>query len=139
MQIQEANGELFEGIENYVSKMFYEVFNGKQANFYKHLFTNIDYHSMARISPEFQLYKKKTEKFQKERREYEIYDSVDLSKINIGDEKEFKMLMQLLMNIIFTSIADGYRQLECTPKMEIIDIMGAFKVKLNWLKMGLSG
>lgn len=135
--IQEANGDLFAGMESYFSKMIFEVLTGENASFYKNLFMNMDYRATNRVSPQFSINDNKGEKRQKKRNGHKIFELIDRSKLNIYDEQEFKMLMQMLMNTVFSSIVEGYRQLGENSEYNIEKIIGNFQIKLNWLKNGV--
>lgn len=136
--VQESDGDLFDGMENYFSKFALEVLSGPHAGFYKHFYMENDYRSMVRISPELQTIKKKSEKSQKKRHGHQLYNLIDRSKLKIADEKEFKMVMEILMNIVFTSIVEGYQKDDDSLKKDSNEIINDFKIKLNWIKNGLS-
>lgn len=134
--IKEAEGDLFEGIDNYFSKMIFEVLTGQHSRFYQNLFMNLDYYATNRVSPHITPNDRKSETCQEKRDEYSIYRQIDLTKLTVYDEQEFKMLMQMLMNIVFSSITEGYRKLEENSEYDIEEIIRHFKTKLNWLKKG---
>lgn len=134
--IQEAKGDLFEGMDVYFSKMIFEVLTGEHASFYKNLFMNMDYRATSRVSPIFSTNDEKGKKRQKKCSGHKIYEQIDRTKLTIHDENEFKMLMQMLMNIVFSSIIEGYRQREEDSESNIEQNIDNFKTKLNWLKNG---
>lgn len=136
--VQESDGDLFDGMEKYFSKIVLEALSGPHAGFYKHFYMDSDYRSMVRILPELQTIKKKGEKSQKMRHGHQLYTLIDRSKLKIADEKEFKMVMQILMNIVFTSIVEGYQKGDNPLEKDLTGIINDFKIKLNWVKNGLS-
>ncbi|MBO0439537.1 TetR/AcrR family transcriptional regulator [Candidatus Enterococcus ikei] len=136
--IQKAEGNLFEGIKIYFSKIIFEVLTGEHALFYKNFFMNMDDQSTSRVSPRFITSNKKGAEHQKKRHGHQIYARIDLTQLKINNELEFKMLMQMIMNSIFSSITEGYRQLEKDSEYDIQELINNFKVKLNWLENGVS-
>ncbi|WP_239644532.1 TetR/AcrR family transcriptional regulator [Enterococcus crotali] len=136
--IKEANGDLFEGMVLYFPKLILEALTGEHASFYHNLFMKMDYQTTNRISPQFTTIDQKGERCQKKRHGHKIYTSIDLTKLNIQDEQEFKMLMQMLMNTVYSSIIEGYYKLKENPDYEIEQTVENFKTKLNWLKEGVS-
>ncbi|EOH92169.1 hypothetical protein UAW_03153 [Enterococcus haemoperoxidus ATCC BAA-382] len=135
--IKNADGDLFDGMSAYFSKMIVEVLTGEHASFYHNLFMNMDYQATSRVSPQFSSSDKKGEQWQKKRHGHKIYKLIDLSKLLIHNEQEFKMLMQMLMNTVYSSIAEGYRQLGENPEYDIEQIIKNFNTKLNWIKNGV--
>ncbi|ALS01145.1 TetR family transcriptional regulator [Enterococcus silesiacus] len=135
--IKEADGDLFEGLAIYFPKLILEVLTGEHASFYHNLFMKMDYQTTSRISPQFTPNDKKGEPWQKKRHGHKMYKLIDLTKLNIQNEQEFKMLMQMLMNTVYSSIIEGYRKLKENPDYEIELTIGNFKTRLNWLKEGV--
>ncbi|MGX7148344.1 TetR/AcrR family transcriptional regulator [Enterococcus ureasiticus] len=135
--IKEADGELFEGMTVYFSKMIFDVLIGEHAAFYQNLFMHMDDQVYSRVFPKFSTNSKKGEHWQKKCHGYKIYKAINFSNLTIHGEKEFKLLMQMLMNSVYSSIVEGYRQLEKNPQYDIEQIVENFKIKLNWLKNGV--
>lgn len=135
--IKEANGDLFDGMTTYFSKMIFEVLTGEHAPFYQNLFMNMDDQAYSRVSPKFSANGKKDEQWQKKYHGYKIYKAINFSNLTIHNEVEFKLLMQMLMNSVYSSIVEGYRQLEKNSQYDIEQIIKNFKIKLNWLKNGV--
>ncbi|WP_086312529.1 hypothetical protein A5821_000193 [Enterococcus sp. 7F3_DIV0205] len=135
--LKEADGDLFKGMEVYFTKVIFDVLTGEHASFYQNFFMNMDYQATNRVSPQFTRNDEKGAYRQKKRHGHELYKLIDRSKICIQDEHEFKMLMQMIMNTVYSSIAEGYRQLEENPKYNIEQLVDDFKTKLGWLKNGI--
>ncbi|MGX7244780.1 TetR/AcrR family transcriptional regulator [Enterococcus quebecensis] len=135
--VLEANGDLFIGMDSYFTKMIFNVLTGENASFYKQFFMNMDYQSTSRISPQFTLDDIKGAAYQKRRHGYKLYKLIDHSKFKIQNKQEFKMLMEILMNAVYSSITEGYRELEKDPSYDIDQTLQNFKAKLNWLKNGV--
>ncbi|GCF95656.1 TetR family transcriptional regulator [Enterococcus florum] len=136
--IEQADGKLFEGFELYFSKMIKEVLQGTNAAFYKNLFMSMDYRSFHKVAPHFgkrphgacppdQQHKENLQEF---------YDLVDLSLLEVANQQELKLLVRMLMHTVFSTIAEGYKQMKEKDDYSIEEVMAEFKLKLNWLKYG---
>lgn len=138
LAIEQAEGRLFEGFELYFSKMVKEVLQGTNAAFYKNMFMSMDYRSFHKVAPHFgkrphascspdQQHKKDLQEF---------YDRVDLSLLKVSNQEELKLLVKMLMHMVFSTIAEGYRQMKENDDHSIDEVMNEFTLKLNWLKNG---
>lgn len=66
-----------------------------------------------------------------------FYDIVDLSLLKLKNQEELKILVKLLMHVVFSTVAEGYRQmLTGDKKIDTEKIETEFRLKLNWLKSG---
>jgi AcrR family transcriptional regulator len=137
-----SDGDFIKGIDDYFSKLITEILIGENASFYRNLFMNMDYRSSNRVTNDLAAADKKEDhrkhKTHQEHREYteRLYNMIDLSKVNISNQTEFKWLAQLAMHAVFSSIADGYRQLKADPDYDIQQTVQQFKKKLSWLRHG---
>ncbi|BCA84958.1 TetR family transcriptional regulator [Enterococcus saigonensis] len=135
-----ANGQLFDGFEIYFTKMVKEVLQGENASFYRNLFMNMDYRSFHKVAPHFgkprgdshadparQVHKESMQEF---------YNMIDLTTLNVQNEDELKLLVKMLMHIVFSTVAEGYRQLVGKDNFDVEVVLKDFTLKLNWLKSG---
>lgn len=134
----EANGQLFDGFEIYFTKMVNEVLQGRDAAFYKNLFMNMDYRSFHKVAPQFgkrhhELLHK--DPFRKENLQ-EFYDMIDLKTLKVANQDELKILVKMLMHLVFSTVAEGYRQLAGDADFDTEEVIHDFSLKLNWLKSG---
>lgn len=138
LAVEQAEGNLFDGYELYFSKMVKEVLQGTHAAFYKNMFMSMDYRSFNKVAPHFgknphaacspeQQYK---EQFQ------EFYERVDITLLKVTNQKELKLLVKMLMHMVFSTIAEGYKQMKENDDHSIDEVMAEFNLKLSWLKSG---
>ena len=134
-----ANGDLIAGLDLYFSKLVTEVLTGENASFYRHLFMNMDFRASNRVTKDLAVTDKK-EHYHKHKEHHEyterLYNIVDISKINVSNQTEFKWLTQMAMHAFFSSIADGYRQMKVDPNYDIQQTVKQLKMKLHWLRDG---
>lgn len=141
--MREAKGQLFDGFEIYFIKMVKEVLQGENAAFYKNLFMNMDYRSFHKVSPHFDKRNHPHVAFHSEeaRQEHketmqEFYNMIDLMTLKVANEDELKILVKMLMHMVFSSVAEGYRQLVGKDDFDMEEVLKDFTLKLNWLKSG---
>lgn len=138
--MEQANGNLFDGFELYFSKMVNEVLQGPNAAFYQNLFMHMDYRSFHKVAPPFDrshpAHHKSHRKMQDE--EWQVfYDTVDFSLLKLESQEELKTLVKLLMHVVFSTVAEGYRQLLTEDQaIDTQKIENEFRLKLDWLKNG---
>ncbi len=123
--------KFFTGIEIYFKSFLDIILDGPDRDFYRHLFSNLDFHSSDRVMP----YHGKNNS-QKNHHIFgkELMEKIDLNKLALESNREFIILFKLVMGIFFTSINDAYRlKEEDNSKEEIIRL---FQLRLNWLKYG---
>ncbi len=137
--MQEADGDLFRGIEIYFYKLVKEVLHGDNAAFYKNLFMNMDYRSFHKVAPHMNknghhrghphgpLSPKDVQAF---------YEMIDLSRLKVADQEELALLVKMLMHLVFSTIAEDYRRLMGTTEEDNGKAIRDFDLKLSWLKNG---
>ncbi|MEG0078371.1 MULTISPECIES: TetR/AcrR family transcriptional regulator [Enterococcus] len=139
--MKEAQGQLFDGFEIYFTKMVKEVLHGENAAFYKNLFMNMDYRSFHKVAPHFG--KQSPPPFhaadaRQEHREsmQAFYNMIDLTTLKVQNQKELKILVKMLMHVVFSTVAEGYRHLIGQDDFDMQEALYDFSMKLNWLKSG---
>ncbi|MFV0561082.1 MAG: TetR/AcrR family transcriptional regulator [Enterococcus sp.] len=140
LSIQEASGNLFDGFQIYFSKMVDEILYGENATFYKTLFMNLDYGSFHKLLPYFNKKSQHVHRHEHDHKEYlqEFYNSIDLSVLKITSKEEFEMLLKMLMHQVFSTVAEGYRQLSKDENYAMDQVTKDFSIKLNWIKNGVA-
>lgn len=141
-----AKGDLLEGLDVYFSKMVIEVLTGENVSFYRNLFMNMDYRSSNRVTNNLASSEDEQDKAShcRNRKEHDehkeyaerLYKIIDFSKIDINNEQEFVWLMQIIMHVVFSTIADGYRQLNRDSAYDIQKTVQQLRMKLKWLRNG---
>jgi len=134
--IQHENGDLFAGFEWYFSRMIAEVFKGKNANFYRNLFMSMDYRSFHKVVPEMQHKMHQENKADRQKQQAIFLSEVDKDLLKVKDDHELKMLIQLLMHTVFSTIAEAYRQSAFDPDYDPAEAIADFNSKVRWLREG---
>lgn len=138
--IQHEEGDLFAGFEWYFSRMIEEVLKGKNANFYRNLFLSMDYRSFHKVMPE--IHKKMNKAHHQERQatrqkeQTEFLSEIDKDLLKVNDDHELKLLVQLLMHTVFSTITEAYRHLQADPAYDVSLAMSDFNSKVRWLRDG---
>lgn len=137
--IAEREGDLFAGIEDYFFRLTPEMFTGKNHQFYRHLFMNMDAHGFQRVMPYLE---KKVEKAHCQQKEHikknhqDLERVVNLALIDVNDSEELHVLFKMLMHIVFSTIQEGYRYQKLYPEEGQERMEKNFMRKINWLKNG---
>jgi AcrR family transcriptional regulator len=138
--IQHEKGDLFAGFEWYFSRMIEEVLEGKNAKFYRNLFMSMDYRSLRKVMPDIHkkpLYGSHQEHQEaRQKWEEEFFVEIDKDLLRVKDDHELKMLVQLLMHTVFSTIAEAYRELAENPAYDPSLAMADFNNKISWLRDG---
>ena len=110
-----------------------DLFNGENAQFYKHLFLHMDYKNRRKMSPEL-MHAKQVDgmRFLEENVNY------DLLKINADQPEALRILFHELMTTVFQSIAAYYLQQESDHAITIEQVQERFELVLGWLETGAS-
>lgn len=137
--IEEKAGDLFLGIEEYFLRLAPEIFDGEDRQFYQNLFMNLDAHGFQRTVPQLE---KKMEIQTKQKRcahqtkDFSVLKVVNTKNLKVTNEAELEILFKMLMHVIFSTIAEGYRLRKNEPDTTLDPIIQIFTMKLNWLKNG---
>lgn len=138
--IQHEKGDLFAGFEWYFSRMIEEVLKGKNANFYRNLFLSMDYRSFHKVMPE--IHKKMHHAHHEERKatrkkeEAEFFAEIDKDLLKVADDHELKLLIQLLMHTVFSTITEAYRHIQADDSYDPSLAISDFNSKIRWLREG---
>lgn len=135
--IEEAEGDILLGAENYFSKMICEILTGENAAFFKNLFMNMDYRSSRHMTSKLDL--PDVEKMRRNKRPSEpsLWESVvDPAKLRFKDKHDFSMFMHMLMTQVFMTIANGYR-LQNQEDFQLDELITDFRTQLSWFRDGI--
>ena len=134
--IKDVDGDLFEGFELYFTKIIREILVGENASFYRNLFMNLDYRASRKVVPHTKDDQRHShEKHQKEAKE--LIGLIDRTTLKVNDDHELELLIQLIMNIVFTTIAHAYKSFSKNENYSVDHAIKEFKLKLSWLKDGV--
>ena len=129
--MKEVDGDLFKGFELYFTKMIREILVGENALFYRNLFMNMDYRASRKVVPHT---KDPHEKHKQEAKE--LIELIDQSTLKVKNDHEMELLIQLVMNAVFTTIAHAYKSFSKSTEYSIDHAIEEFQLKLTWLKNG---
>lgn len=65
-----------------------------------------------------------------------LIEVIDQTKLKVRDSHELELLISLLMNAVFSTIAHSYKSLSVTKDYSVEQAIEEFKLKLSWLKEG---
>lgn len=136
--MKEVHGDLFEGFELYFEKMIHEILAGENSAFYRHLFMNMDYRASRKVTPHLSE-EEKAKKMPHKRHKQDtqaLIEVIDQTKLKVKDSHELELLISLLMNAVFSTIAHSYKSLSVTKDYSVEQAIEEFKLKLSWLKEG---
>jgi AcrR family transcriptional regulator len=136
--MREADGDLFVGFEVYFSKMIREILEGENSAFYRNLFMNMDYRSSKKVSPELSRKEKHEQSPHHAHKKHakDLIEIINREQLNVKDEHELDLLIQVLMNIVFSTIAHAYKSSAASNGYSIDQAIQEFQLKLSWLKNG---
>lgn len=137
--IQEYDGDLFAGFENFSEKMITNVLKDKHANFYRNLFMNMDYRAFNKVSPEMSAGQKMDAKVQREKHlkeQEKMWTSIDHSKLRVANIHELRMLLHMLMHSVFSTIIEAYRHLAEDEEYDVNQSLRDLQRKVSWIKSG---
>lgn len=134
--IKDVDWDLFEGFELYFTKIIREILVGENASFYRNLFMNLDYRASRKVVPHTKDDQRHSHaKHQKEAKE--LIGLIDRTTLKVNDDHELELLIQLIMNIVFTTIAHAYKSFSKNENYSVDHAIKEFKLKLSWLKDGV--
>ncbi|MHC5269497.1 TetR/AcrR family transcriptional regulator [Enterococcus sp. LJL98] len=137
--IEENQGDLFAGVEEYFMRLLPEVFEGENQAFFRHLFMNMDAHGFQRVIP--YLEKKQNRQLEDhakamKQNQAHLIQVVNRSNLAVANEEELLLLFKMLMHVLFSTIAEGYREQNKQIDTTLERITQRFLTKLQWLKAG---
>ena len=136
--MKESDGDLFKGFESYFSKMIYEILEGENASFYRNLFMNMDYRASRKVAPHTSRQKTPHDPHKEHKQDAkELLELIDRTKLKVKNDHELELLIQLVMNTVFTTIAHSYRLFSTSEDYSVEQAISEFNLKLSWLKNGV--
>ena len=108
--MKESDGDLFKGFESYFSKVAPHTSRQK---------TPHDPHKEHKQDAK------------------ELLELIDRTKLKVKNDHELELLIQLVMNTVFTTIAHSYRLFSTSEDYSVEQAISEFNLKLSWLKNGV--
>lgn len=137
--IEDCNGDLFAGMEEYFFRLIPEMFDSENYPFYRHLFMNMDAHGFHRVVPYLEKKVDKSYCHPKEEMEKgraELIRVINIDLLEVADQEELHVLFKMLMHTVFSTIQEGYRHEQHHPDEGHARMEKNFVMKINWLKRG---
>ncbi|MGM0125312.1 hypothetical protein IGI37_002710 [Enterococcus sp. AZ194] len=137
--VKKANGDLFQGFENYFSKIIRETLIGENSSFYRHLFMNMDYRASKRMIVDFAKMRKEKQcpkEEEKEAAHHQLVEMINMDLLRVKDAREFDLLIQLMMHAGFSTVVNGYKHLAKDPEYSTDLVVQDFQLKIGWLRDG---
>lgn len=67
-----------------------------------------------------------------------IMSSINKEKLNVKNEREFKMLFHQLWSMLFHTINEAYRMRHVSGSIDYKQLASDFYLKLTWLQFGVT-
>ena len=128
----------FATMRPYNYKMIYEILEGENASFYRNLFMNMDYRASRKVAPHTSRQKTPHDPHKEHKQDAkELLELIDRTKLKVKNDHELELLIQLVMNTVFTTIAHSYRLFSTSEDYSVEQAISEFNLKLSWLKNGV--
>lgn len=134
--IEEQDGDLFAGMEDYFEKIIKDVLTGSDARFYKNLFMNMDFRSFHRVLPQMEERDKMFRSKPAKKHHQELAAVVNRELLNVKNEKELEMLVRIMLHLLFSTVTETYRMMLEMPSYDANTAIADFKTKVKWFRDG---
>lgn len=143
--LEKTNGDLFETFKLFFYDFSKEVLEGENKDFFRHTFLHMNYtrSNQMMVSEMSEEERKRHLNHRKhhhqDRDRYEkIMSSINKEKLNVKNEREFKMLFHQLWSILFHTINEAYRMRHVSGRIDYEQLASDFYLKLTWLQFGVT-
>lgn len=139
-----TNGDLFETFKLFFYDFSKEVLEGENKDFFKHTFLHMNYtrSNQMMISEMSEEEKQKHLNHRKRHHKGDSYEkimsSINKDKLNVKNEREFKMLFHQLWSMLFHTINEAYRMRHVCGSIDYEQLASDFYLKLTWLQFGVT-
>ncbi|MDR2278439.1 MAG: TetR family transcriptional regulator [Vagococcus sp.] len=143
--LEKTNGDLFETFKLFFYDFSKEVLEGENKDFFRHTFLHMNYtrSNQMMVSEMSEEERKRHLNHRKhhhqDRDRYEkIMSSINKEKLNVKNEREFKMLFHQLWSMLFHTINEAYRMRHVSGRIDYEQLASDFYLKLTWLQFGVT-
>lgn len=143
--LEKTNGDLFETFKLFFYDFSKEVLEGENKDFFRHTFLHMNYTRSNQMmvsemsEEERQRHLNHRKHHHQDRDRYEkIMSSINKEKLNVKNEKEFKMLFHQLWSMLFHTINEAYRMRHVSGSIDYEQLASDFYLKLTWLQFGVT-
>ena len=143
--LEKTNGDLFETFKLFFYDFSKEVLEGENKDFFRHTFLHMNYTRSNQMmvsemsEEERQSHLNHRKHHHQDRDRYEkIMSSINKEKLNVKNEREFKMLFHQLWSMLFHTINEAYRMRHVSGSIDYEQLASDFYLKLTWLQFGVT-
>lgn len=143
--LEKTNGDLFETFKLFFYDFSKEVLEGENKDFFRHTFLHMNYTRSNQMmvsemsEEERQRHLNHRKHHHQDRDRYEkIMSSINKEKLNVKNEREFKMLFHQLWSMLFHTINEAYRMRHVSGRIDYEQLASDFYLKLIWLQFGVT-
>ncbi|MFW7363246.1 TetR/AcrR family transcriptional regulator [Vagococcus fluvialis] len=143
--LEKTNGDLFETFKLFFYDFSKEVLEGENKDFFRHTFLHMNYTRSNQMmvsemsEEERQSHLNHRKHHHQDRDRYEkIMSSINKEKLNVKNEREFKMLFHQLWSMLFHTINEAYRMRHVSGRIDYKQLASDFYLKLTWLQFGVT-
>ncbi|MBO0429423.1 TetR family transcriptional regulator [Vagococcus fluvialis] len=143
--LEKTNGDLFETFKLFFYDFSKEVLEGENKDFFRHTFLHMNYTRSNQMmvsemsEEERQRHLNHRKHHHQNRDRYEkIMSSINKEKLNVKNEREFKMLFHQLWSMLFHTINEAYRMRHVSGSIDYEQLASDFYLKLTWLQFGVT-
>ncbi|MFI3684810.1 TetR family transcriptional regulator [Vagococcus fluvialis] len=143
--LEKTNGDLFETFKLFFYDFSKEVLEGENKDFFRHTFLHMNYTRSNQMmvsemsEEERQRHLNHRKHHHQDLDRYEkIMSSINKEKLNVKNEREFKMLFHQLWSMLFHTINEAYRMRHVSGRIDYEQLASDFYLKLTWLQFGVT-
>ncbi|MBO0488489.1 TetR/AcrR family transcriptional regulator [Vagococcus fluvialis] len=143
--LEKTNGDLFETFKLFFYDFSKEALEGENKDFFRHTFLHMNYTRSNQMmvsemsEEERQRHLNHRKHHHQDRDRYEkIMSSINKEKLNVKNEREFKMLFHQLWSMLFHTINEAYRMRHVSGRIDYKQLASDFYLKLTWLQFGVT-
>ena len=140
--LENADGDLFQTFRDFFSYFAKLVLEGEEKEFFRSVFLHMNYTRSSRIlmnDNERKARKEHMKMHHNDSREVysKVVTTVDQKKLNVKNEREFRMLFHQLWSMLFNTINTGFSLLMMGEAIDLKLLEADFNLKINWLEYGV--
>lgn len=143
--LQRANGNLFQGFREFFTVALPMIFSSEHAQFFRNSIMHMDYRASREMTKKFMKKHPHLEQqpFEKMHQHHPphakaLLELIDQSSLEVANDEELQMLVQMVMNAVFSTIIEGFRMQKENQDLDVNQLLQHLYRKLAWLESGAS-
>lgn len=149
--LNQVQGDLFQGFRQFFAIALPMIFSSDHAQFFKNSFMNMDYRASREMAKKFMNKHPHLERDERKHSRHPhpehaqaLLELIDRKKLQVSDDHELMMLIQMMMNAVFSTIIEGFRQQKISEnqgneqQLDIDQLLQQLYCKFDWLEHGAS-